>query len=169
MHCPRCGATATVDQTFCRSCGFSLEKIAELLGEQTALESASPISETARLRERQKRFESLAGVVGMGIFALLLLLTIIVVFSTMILKGGAIALAGLLIILLMIGAGVMGAFQTYSKVLKGKLAQTPIPSHRDTPSADTTGKLELFREPVPSVAERTTSLLVESSSKAKDQ
>jgi hypothetical protein len=34
MHCPRCGATAKVGQTFCRACGLSLEKVAALLGEE---------------------------------------------------------------------------------------------------------------------------------------
>lgn len=93
MHCPRCGATATVGQTFCRACGFGLEKVAELLGEELGLQSTRTDNDLAHLRERQRKLERWAGIVGLSTFALLLLLMIVVVFSQMILKGGAIALA----------------------------------------------------------------------------
>lgn len=36
MHCPSCGAPATGQPKFCRACGFNLEKVAQLLAEQTA-------------------------------------------------------------------------------------------------------------------------------------
>jgi NMD protein affecting ribosome stability and mRNA decay len=31
MHCPKCGAEAPLTQKFCRSCGFSLEKVPQLV------------------------------------------------------------------------------------------------------------------------------------------
>ena len=34
MHSPGCGAKAPVTQKFCRSCGFSLEKVPQLVAEQ---------------------------------------------------------------------------------------------------------------------------------------
>jgi hypothetical protein len=41
MHCPDCGARATANQKFCRSCGFSLEKVVQLLAEQPSLTASS--------------------------------------------------------------------------------------------------------------------------------
>lgn len=127
MHCPRCGTTATTSQQFCRGCGLNLEKVAEILGEEVAVQSSSPGTEAARLRERQQKFENLAGIAGLTTFGLILLLLIILVFSQMILKGGLLIIPGTLLILLAIGAGTMGAFQLYSKSLKSKLEEKPLP------------------------------------------
>jgi cation transport ATPase len=154
MHCPRCGTNATIGQQFCRSCGLNLEKVTELLGEEAELSSA--IDERARLRERQRKFEQWGSIAGLVTFGLILLLMIVVVFLQMILKGGAIV--GLLLILLAIGAAVMGLFQTYSKSLMAKLTNPPRPL--DVPGSNATRKLEGHREPVPTVTDRTTELLV---------
>ena len=89
-----------------------------------------------------------------------MLLLIVVVFHQMILKGGASAIPGFLLILLPIGAAAMGLFQTYSKSLKEKLANPPLPRASDLPKSDETRKLEVCREPVPTVTDRTTELLV---------
>jgi len=137
-----------------------VEKIADLLGEQLAVEPA-PGDETVRLRERQQKFERWAGIAGMTIFGVIILATILIVFQQMILKGGGVALAGLLIILLMIGAGLMGGLQTYSKLLKEKLAKPRLPAPRDSRPAETTGQLGPYREPVASITDRTTALLAE--------
>ena len=162
MHCPRCGTNATIGQQFCRSCGLSLEKVAELLGDELAIEPSSSIDERARLRERQRKFEQWGGIAGLVTFGLILLLLIVVVFHQMILKGGAIVIPGLLLILLAIGAAAMGLFQTYSKSLKEKLANPPLPRTADLPGSEETRKLEMYREPVPTVTDRTTELLVPS-------
>ena len=159
MHCPRCGTNATVGQQFCRSCGLSLEKVAELLGDELAAEPSSSIDERTRLRERQQKFEQWGGIAGLITFSLILLLMIVVVFHQMILKGGAIVIPGLLLILLAIGAAAMGLFQTYSKSLKEKLANPPPTRAPDLRGPDETGKLDAYREPVPTVTDRTTELL----------
>lgn len=159
MHCPRCGTNATNGQQFCRSCGLSLEKVAELLENEPA-EPSSLIDERARLRERQRKFEQWGGIAGLVTFGLILLLLIVVVFHQMILKGGAIVIPGLLLILLAIGAAAMGLFQTYSKSLKEKLANPLLPRAADLPGSDETRKLEMYREPVSTVTDRTTELLV---------
>ena len=155
MHCPRCGNSATVGQQFCRSCGLSLDKVAELLGKELPLEPLRA-SEIARLRERQRKFQEWGGIAGLITFGLILLLMIIVVFSQMIMKGRAMVVPGVLLILLAIGAAVMGLFQTYSKSLKEKLERPPLPRR---PEADESRKLDAYREPVPTITERTTELL----------
>ncbi|HMG72674.1 MAG TPA: hypothetical protein VK582_04165 [Pyrinomonadaceae bacterium] len=156
MHCPRCGTNATIGQQFCRSCGLSLEKVAELLGNEPPFETSTRQTELARLRERQQKFKEWGGIAGLITFGLTLLLFIIVVVSQMILKGGALIGVGMLLILLAIGAGIMGVFQAYSKSLKEKLANPPLPKPDESREGR---KLQAYREAVPSVTDRTTELL----------
>ena len=167
MHCPQCGTSATVGQPFCRSCGLNLEKIAEFVGEQFAIEPSSLKNEITRLRERQQKFARWAGIAGLSTLGLILIMLIVVVSSQMILKGGAI-LPGVLLILLAIGAATMGVFQTYSKSLREKLANRPLPTPTEHSPVNTTAKLEAYRDPVPSVVESTTELLASPKKKMDD-
>lgn len=160
MHCPRCGTNATIGQQFCRSCGLSLEKVSELLSDASSAIESSSIDERARLQKWQQKFEQWGGIAGLVTFGLILILMIFVVFSQMILKQRALVIPGLLLILLAIGAAVMGLFQTYSKSLMQKLANPPRPRAADLPGSEETRKLDAFREPVPTVTDRTTELLV---------
>jgi len=80
------------------------------------------------------------------------------VFSQMILKGGSMIIPGTLLILLAIGAAAMGLFQTYSKSLKEKLEKPSLPGR---PEADEARRLDSYREPVPTITERTTELLAQ--------
>ena len=94
MHCPRCGTTATTNKQFCRGCGLSLEKIAEILGEEPAIQSSSSNTDAARLRERQKKFENLAGIAGMTTFGMVLVTLIVIVVLKMILAQGLALVSG---------------------------------------------------------------------------
>jgi hypothetical protein len=136
---------------------LNLEKVAEILGEELAIQSSSPTSEAARLRERQQKFENWAGIAGLTTFGLILLLLIIVVFTQMILKGGLLIVPGALLILLAIGAGAMAVFQVYSKSLKAKLADRPMPPPATDPLP--IEKPGTFDAQIVSVTERTTALL----------
>lgn len=155
MHCPRCGTTATINQQFCRGCGLNLEKIAEILGEAAAVQS-SPPNQIVTLRERQKKFENLAGIAGLSTFGLILLTLITIVVVKMIVVGGLLLIPGTLLILLAIGAGAMGTFQMYSKSLKAKLEEKPLPPS-NTPL--TIGSADTYPLPPQSVSEGTTELL----------
>jgi len=130
--------------------------VAELLGNELPLEVSSRQSELARLRERQQKFQDWGGIAGLITFGLILILFIILVFTQMIMKGGALIPVGLLLILLAIGAGIMGLFQGYSKSLKEKLANPPLPKPAKSGEAR---ELDAFREPVNSITDRTTELL----------
>lgn len=132
--------------------------MALLLGNEPA-EPSSSIDESARLRERARKVEQWGGIAGLVTFGLILLTMIIVVFSQMIMKGRAMVIPGLLLILLAIGAAVMGWFQTYSKSLKEKLSHPPLSRTADLAASDETRRLEMYCEPVPTVTERTTELL----------
>ena len=160
MHCPRCGTSATAGQQFCRACGLSLEKVAEILGEDLPVQSSN-LTERDLLRLRQQRFEHWAGVAGLGTFGVILLLLMILVFSQMILRGGWLAVPGTLLILLAVGAGTMAFFQGYAKNLKAKLEEKPLPPSTE-PLSNRTTTLPL---PPNSVSERTTELLAPAPSK----
>jgi hypothetical protein len=61
MHCPDCGTRATANQKFCRSCGFSLEKVAQLLAGQSSLPASSQISDNNSAGYVSKQREKLTG------------------------------------------------------------------------------------------------------------
>src|SRR4051812_12462315 len=70
MYCPNCGNTNADGQNFCRSCGLSLEKIAQSLTEQL------PTVAIKSLQERKHKLERLGvaslSIFGLGIIAFLL-------------------------------------------------------------------------------------------------
>jgi uncharacterized integral membrane protein len=155
MHCPRCGSDAVVGQQFCRSCGFNLEKVAELLGEQPP---ALLSSDLVRAQQQQRRLEHWASVGGLAMILLVVLMVIYLVVSEMMIKSGKIGV-GLLLLLLFLGGAVMAGLQGYSKTLKQRLANQRAGSGLDLP-AGATKQLDAHREPVESVTERTTELLI---------
>lgn len=155
MHCPRCGTIATPSQQFCRGCGLNLEKVAEILGDAVPVQS-SPPNEARLRRDRQKKFENLAGIAGLSTFGMVLLTLIVIVVFKMILVGGLLLIPGSLLILLALGAGAMGGFQVYSKSLKAKLEETALPPS-NTPM--TIGAADTYPFPPQSVGEGTTELL----------
>jgi len=156
MHCPRCGTVATPNQQFCRACGLSLEKVADLLGEELEIQSPPVASNRAALRDRQQKFENLAGIAGLATFGVILLLFVVLVFSQMILKGGLLIIPGTLLILLAFGAGAMGFFQVYSKSLKAKLEERSLQRETEPLSIETPDRMPLAPG---SVSEGTTELL----------
>ena len=155
MHCPRCGADALVGQQFCRSCGFNLEKVAELLAEQPP---AALDANLAQVHLRQRRLEHWAGVAGLVLLSLVITLLIYLVISELMIKSGKIG-AGLLLLLLFIGGSIVGGLQGYSKSLKQRLAQQNSASIKELLDAGTIKQLDSHRQPSRSVTEQTTELL----------
>jgi hypothetical protein len=135
---------------------MNLEKVSELVGE------SSPGGEVERLKDLQRKHEGWSRIVGLITFGLILVSLITIVFILMILKGGLLIIPGSVAILLAVGTGVMGYFQTSSKMLKQKLAQTKLPQ-----SAEQVG-LPIFHSPA-SVTEQTTGLLNEREDRSTDK
>jgi len=154
MHCPRCGKPADASQQFCRSCGLNLEKVVDLLSEAAVAPDATG-GEIARLKERQRKHESWSAIAGLLTMGLILALLITIVFIAMILVGRILILPGSILILLAIGAGVMGYLQTSAKLLKQKLAAPQLPGP-DHPAIEASAAI-----PAGSVTDRTTELLSE--------
>src|SRR5262245_47009208 len=61
MHCPNCGTEAPAGQKFCRACGLSLERFAQLLAELLPdVEDES----VARAKRRLRQLERAAKIAG---------------------------------------------------------------------------------------------------------
>ncbi|HEX3084718.1 MAG TPA: hypothetical protein VHP99_09375, partial [Pyrinomonadaceae bacterium] len=123
---------------------------------------SSPSGEIERLKDLQRKHENWSRIVGLVAFGLILVSLITIVFTLIILKGGLLIIPGSIAILLARGAGVMGYFQTSSKMLKQKLAQPQLPQ-----PAEQIG-LPMFQSPA-SVTEQTTGLLGEREDRSTDK
>jgi hypothetical protein len=63
MYCPICSTKVSVDQKFCRSCGFGLEKTVQSVSEQ------HPTDLALNLEEQKNKLERL-GVIALSIFGI---------------------------------------------------------------------------------------------------
>jgi len=156
MHCPNCGAESSAKQKFCRACGLSLDRFAQLLAE---LLPDGEDENVARARRRLRQLEKAAKIAGwtagsaLGIvFAFLGILTMIV---TDIRPG---------IVLLLFGVGIIATMLVlmYQSSLN-KQVSGRFPSQPTLPSAETTNKLlsEDQSRIAMSVTEQTTARLDE--------
>jgi DNA-binding transcriptional MerR regulator len=145
-----------VGQQFCRSCGFNLEKVAELLSEQP---QPTIDANLAHAHLRQRRMEHWAGIAGLAMTSLLLLTVIYLVITEMIIRHGKVGV-GLLLLIMFLGGAVMTGLQGYSKALKHRLSNRNSASIKDLlHAAEASKQLEPHRESVNSVTEHTTELL----------
>lgn len=155
MYCPNCGAKTSSDQNFCRTCGLGLEKIAASLTEQM------PTKVDRTLHEQKERYEKM-GMAALSVFGLGILIVILysVGYKLMMTQGNI--LAGLAIIgfLIMVACGLTSVvlFAKAKEVGEGA-AKRPAPT---LSTAESTKELltEGHFEPVPSITDRTTDLLV---------
>ena len=151
MYCPNCGNKNADDQNFCRSCGLSLEKIAESLSEQL------PTVAVRSLQERKDKLERLGltslSIFGLGIVGFLLYNIFFKLLPT---NGPLIATLAVLVAAIFIASGLASVILfAKAKELKEAAGKRPI-----EPSGEPTGKLLESREqPAFSIADRTTNLL----------
>lgn len=153
MHCPSCGNESSLDQKFCRQCGFDLAPISKLLIQHA---DSDELDKSARENLiGRPRFHWLApGMVVMGIGLLMLLA------NTALGLGHAF---GVFTILFLLGGISMAAYGVIAALGKGvSLTQT-----KTAPATESQlNKGQTTRElrgpvpvPVPSVTERTTQLI----------
>lgn len=160
MHCPRCGSEAPVTQKFCRSCGFSLEKVPQLVAEQ--LSESEPIldSEAAeKLQQRQKKIERWLSVTGIG-FTSLMALSVITALTYLLLVGSLPLVPGIVLLTLILVGSVAGLLAIYSENLKKSLSGSRSPGSKQLPEGEKSKlTLDAYDGPLISVTERTTNLL----------
>jgi hypothetical protein len=137
---------------------LGLEKVSQLVDEQVATPQTDPISHLEPVRERQQKFERWGGIARLSLFGLALVTVLVLIISKMVLAG-SVGLADLFLVLIAIGAGITVGLQTYSRSLKKKLANPALPKATRRLEPDQSQMLEGYREPVPTITDRTTELL----------
>lgn len=158
MYCPNCGNTTSSEQSFCRTCGLGLEKIAQSLDEQL------PAKLDKTLQDRKDKIERL-GVAALSVFGLGILGLILygIVYRVILVQGRVLEGVGLLGFIILVACGLLSVY-LFAKADEVKKAQN---TRLATQSGEltekrTTAKLlpDDSREPVASVTERTTDFLL---------
>jgi hypothetical protein len=153
MHCPNCGTEVSSGQKFCRACGLSLERFAQLLVELLPNgEDENVARARRRLRQLEKAVRIAGWTAGSALGILFAFLGVLIIQSHI---GGG-------IFLLLFGVGIIAAmlFISYESSLKKKVSERPA-SQPTLPSAETTNQLLSEDQPLiaMSVAEQTTARL----------
>lgn len=160
MHCPGCGTEAPVTQKFCRSCGFCLEKVPDLVAEQLSESEAILTSAAAeKLQNRQRKIEMWLSVTGLG-FVTLMTLSILAGLIYLLLAGSMPIVPGIVLLTLVLGGSVAGLLAMYSENLKKSLSGSGKQRSRQLPNAEKSEQsFDDYDRPLVSITERTTNLL----------
>lgn len=155
MFCPNCGQATTAEQKFCRSCGLNMEKAVQSVAEQLPA-----VELNKQLRERQRRVDQLLYALG-GSAAVIFVVSLFWTIINKIIIGKGQVIAGIIFLAFILGFIIFALLMLYRESLvnaarKRSLAQPSLP-----PTEETARLLpESHIEPLPSVTERTTELLV---------
>ena len=157
MYCPNCGTNTSSDQKFCRACGLGLEKIALSLFEQL------PTKVDKSLQARKERLEKM-GVAALSVFGLgvLSFLLYSVGYKLMMTQGNVLAGLAILGFVIMITCGLTSVVLfAKAKEVGDEAAKRPQQQNL-SPASESTKELlsEGHFEPVPTVTDRTTEMLV---------
>jgi hypothetical protein len=161
MHCPGCGTEAPVTQRFCRSCGFSLEKVPQLVAEQLSeSEEILHIKAAEKLQRRQQEIDRWLSITGIGFITLIALSALIGLIYLMFV-GSLPIVPGIVFLLLILGGFVAASLAMYSEKLKRTLSDSSSQRSRPLSEKEITSRpsLEAFEGQFLSVTERTTNLL----------
>lgn len=160
MHCPNCGTKSSAGQKFCRACGLSLDRFAQLLAEPPAnIEDKNIKQAKLRLRQLESRIKLARYGVLLGVFSFLAILFASSGVGEMIVGniGGGIFLLGIAV-----GIFAVEGLLIYSASLHAK-ASAPQPTRPGAPLVESANKLlpEQQAQVAISVTEHTTSRLDE--------
>ena len=161
MHCPGCGTEAPVTQKFCRTCGFSLEKVPHLVAEQLSEpEEILDIIAAEKLQRRQQEIDRWLSITGIGFVALVGLSMLVGLIYLMFARNLPLV-PGIVLLTLILGGFVAASLAMYSERLKKTLSGSSSLKSRPLPEREITSTpaLEAFEGPLLSVTERTTNLL----------
>ena len=157
MYCPICSTKISLNQKFCRSCGFGLEKIARSVSEQL------PSKLDENLQDKKNKLERLGvaalSVFGVGVLGLFLYM---VGYKLMLTQGKILAALGVLGLLIILGSGLLSVYLfAKAKDVQEASGKRRLQHTDEMPEAAGTSKLleESNLEEMPSVAQRTTELL----------
>jgi hypothetical protein len=153
MYCPNCGTKTSIDQNFCRACGFSLEKTALSLSEQL------PEKVNQSLQAQKERLEKL-GVAALSIFGVGVLGLLLFLMGQKFIDKGMLGILAMVGVLIMIVCG-LGSVILFAQAKDLDEKSSKRRQQNVTSGSETTKELlsEGHFEPVPTVTERTTELL----------
>jgi len=153
MYCPNCGTKTSIDQNFCRACGFSLEKTALSLSEQL------PARIDQSLQAQKERLEKL-GVAALSVFGLGVLGFLAYVIAQKLAKTGDIfAILTILGLVIMMVCGLASVILFARAKELGEKTNKRQPQNLSSESNTKELLSEGHFEPVATVTERTTELL----------
>lgn len=154
MHCPNCGAEAPLTQKYCRSCGFNLEKVPELVAEQ--LSTLEVLHETDKLERRKRKIDQSLLVAGIG-FVSVIVISMVTGIIYLVAAGNMPLLPGIILLIMILTGIIAGSLATYSERLKKTLSNPVRPT--PLPLVDSPASLDAQQGQFVSVTERTTNLL----------
>jgi hypothetical protein len=169
MHCPGCGVKASANQKFCRSCGFGLEKVSQLVAEQLPAEQRQSAIESGEDFNGRQPLMEWVGIIGWYTFigggAIGVILILYNIITRLIIDKGQV-LGGIALLLFLAGALLMLSYIYFRESQKDS-AKRERQRSKAPAEEGTTGKLlpETYSEIQPSVTEYTTELLETSSAK----
>ena len=154
MFCPNCGATNSIAQKFCRSCGMNIESSALSL-----VEHLPP--NPSQLRKRGESLEKFGNIAfgGLGIAVVAGIVGLIYLILTRMVFAGDRLVVGILLIGFLVFAGLTLAYVFLKESQKEKLAKLDSNLQLELAGSHSSLLNEGHFQPAASVAERTTELL----------
>jgi zinc-ribbon domain len=139
MHCPNCGSKASTGQKFCRACGLSLERFAQLLAQPLSdIEDKDATRARLRLRQLESGAKLTGWIVGLG--AWLLLASMIAGLGINIIIDGDNIVGGVVLLGMAVGSIAVEGLLIYYASLHAKVT-TRQPGRPAAPSVEMTNKL----------------------------
>lgn len=159
MYCPSCGKENSFDQHFCRFCGFGLDKVSQLVLEDSH-NTADPAAESKRSQRIMQKLASIGGYIFVSGGVILVALLLYTIIADFIIARGEI-LPGIAFLLLLIGAVLLLTYVIHTESQKDSAKQKKQQS--STISRTETKEnllLESKPEMISSVTDQTTERLV---------
>jgi hypothetical protein len=120
MHCPSCGTEASADQKFCRFCGLSLDRFAQLLAEELP-SGVDPVTAAAVDKDLRPERMAKVGLWGITVLAIggaaLVALIAYKIIATFIIEKGEI-FVGVALLLVLLGVAMAVAALGYADALR---------------------------------------------------
>lgn len=158
MHCPGCGNESSLDQKFCRKCGFNLEPISKLVVQRSPSEDIQPNKHEQEKALVRRMFR----IMGWGLL-IVLIGVVLLVMARAPAPGLLENVLGVLSLILLLGGTAVAGYSIFDAVRQSTKPALPRPrvSKAEISQAETTNELleERMPVPVPSVTERTTQLI----------
>ena len=156
MHCPSCGNESSLDQKFCRKCGFNLEPVSALITGQSGIEEI----QTDKSEEERRIVRRMFRWISWGCLVLLVGVILLILNRGFIHEAMFVPLSSLV----MMGGIALATYGVLSSVLRGTYLPGKAKNEgHEISQTRTTNELPAGNMPipVPSVTERTTQLISE--------